>query len=106
MAYIIIILLLLYYYKALFKCIFDQQWNQTAAEYALTFRTVTASGGWNKPALRTLFRRGLLEEVQMELACRDDNLTLDALIAIAIHMDNLLQEHRNSHRFSPSFCEY
>ena len=93
-------------FMALFKCIFDQppegreggerllqlwQGDQTAAEYALTCRTVAASNGWNYPALRTLFRRGLLEEVQTELAYRDDNLTLDTLIAIAIHLDNLLQ---------------
>jgi hypothetical protein len=38
------------------------QEDQTAAEYALTFRTVAASSGWNEPALRTLFRRGLREE--------------------------------------------
>lgn len=92
-------------FMALFKCIFDhpaegreevecllqlQQGNQTAAEYPLTFRTVAASSGWNEPALRTLFRRGLCEKVQTELACRDDNLILDALIAMAICLDNLL----------------
>lgn len=75
-----------------FKCIFDhppegrergerllqlRQGDQTATEYALTFWTVAASSGWNEPALRTLFRRGLCEEVQTELACRDDNLTLE-----------------------------
>jgi hypothetical protein len=80
---------------ALFKCIFDhpagreggerllqiQQGNQTAAEYAFTFRTVAASSGWKELALSTLFRKDLREEVQTELVCRDDNLTLDALIA-------------------------
>ena len=92
---------------ALFKCIFDhppdgrevgerllqlRQGVQTAAGYTLTFQTVAASSGRNEPALRTLFRRGLCEEVQMELACRDDNLSLHALIAMAIRQDNLLQE--------------
>ena len=28
----------------------------------------------------------------MELACLDDNLSLDALVAMAIHLDDLLQE--------------
>lgn len=108
-------------FMALFKCIFDhpaegreggecllqlQQGNQTAAEYPLTFWTVAASCGWNEPALRTLFRRGLCEKVQTELACRDDNLILDALIAMATCLDNLLWECLHSHRFSPSFCEY
>jgi hypothetical protein len=39
----------------------------------------------------------------MELACRDDNLTLDALIAMAISLDNLPSERPHSHRFSTSF---
>lgn len=52
-----------------------QQGNQTAAEYALTFRTVAASRRWNEPALRTLFRQGLHEEVQTELACHHPGRT-------------------------------
>ena len=68
-----------------------QEGAQTTAEYSLTFRTVAASRGWNEPVLRTLFRSGLHEEVQTELACRDDNISLDALIAMAIHLDNLLR---------------
>ena len=44
------------------------QGNQMAADYTLTFRTVAASSGWNEPVLSTLFRRGLPEEVQTELA--------------------------------------
>lgn len=67
--------------------------------YALTFRTVAASSGWNEPALRSLFRRGLREEVQMELACRDDKLSLHALIAMAIRQGNLLRERWYSHLF-------
>eukprot|EP00063_Salmo_salar_P027264 XP_014002099.1 PREDICTED: pollen-specific leucine-rich repeat extensin-like protein 1 [Salmo salar] len=51
--------------------------DQNAAEYTLTFQTVAASSGWNEPALRTLFRRGLREKVQTQLACRDDNLSLE-----------------------------
>ena len=75
----------------MFKCIFNhpaegreggehllqlQQGNQMAGEHALTLRTVAASSGWNEPVLSTLFRRGLRKEVQVQLACRDDNLTL------------------------------
>jgi hypothetical protein len=106
---------------ALFKCIFNhspegleggecllqlRQGNQTAAEYAFTFQTVAASSRWNEPTLRTLFRRGLREEVQTELACQDDKLSLDALIAMAIRLDNLLWEHLKCHRFSPSLSEH
>ncbi|KAM9530504.1 uncharacterized protein ACWYII_042142 isoform 1-T5 [Salvelinus alpinus] len=70
-----------------------QQGAQTTVEYALTFRTVAASSGWNEIALRTQLR----EEVQTELACRDDNISLDALIVMAIHLDNLLRERPPRH---------
>lgn len=33
-------------------------------------------------------------------------ITLDALIAMAIGLDNHLRDRRHSHRFSPSFGEY
>jgi hypothetical protein len=63
-----------------------QLWQgaQTAAEYALAFWTVAASSGRNEPTLCTLFRRGLRKNIQTELACRHDNLSLDALIAMAV----------------------
>jgi hypothetical protein len=76
-------------FMALFKCIFNhpkegrdggelllQLWQgyPAADEYALSFQTVKAASRWNEPALRKLFRRGMCEEVQTELACRDDNL--------------------------------
>ena len=38
----------------------------------------------------------------MELACRDDNLSLFVLIAMAICLDNLLQECRRPPRLSSS----
>ncbi|XP_035603469.1 uncharacterized protein LOC118365398 [Oncorhynchus keta] len=38
----------------------------------------------------------LREEVQTKLACRDDTLSLDALIAMTIRLDNLLWEHWHS----------
>jgi hypothetical protein len=65
-------------FMALFRGVFDHpsegrdgcehlrdlwQEDQTPAEYTLTFRTVAASSGWNEPALRTLLRRGLREEM-------------------------------------------
>ncbi|XP_064877723.1 plexin-A4-like [Oncorhynchus nerka] len=71
-----------------------QLWQgaQTAAEYALTFRPLTASSEWNEPVLCAQTRRRLRKEVQMELACREDNVSLDVLIVMAICLDNLLQE--------------
>jgi hypothetical protein len=39
----------------------------------------------------TVFRCGLQVDVQTELACRNEDLTLDQLITMAIHLDNLLR---------------
>lgn len=77
------------------------QGTGTAAEYALQFRTLAAASGWNDKALIALYRRGLREDVRMELACRDQELTLDALINLSINLDYLLQERRRGKRASP-----
>lgn len=47
------------------------QGRSTAAEYALTFRTLAAQTDWTHGALKVIFRRGLSHELQAELACRD-----------------------------------
>ena len=98
---------------ALFREVFDHPpegreegehlWQD--GQYALTLWTVAVSSGWNEPALRTLLRRGLRKDVQTELACRDDTLSLDALITMAIHLDNLIREHRHLHQLFPSFVD-
>ena len=51
------------------------QGSSTASEFALEVRTIAASTGWNESALIIVFRSGLREEVQLELTCRDDNLS-------------------------------
>lgn len=65
-----------------------RQDGQTTAVYTFTFRTVAASSGWNEQTLNALLRRGLRKEVQTELAFRDEKLTLDTLIAMAIGIPN------------------
>ncbi|XP_034143061.1 uncharacterized protein LOC117592903 [Esox lucius] len=93
----------------LFKAVFDhsavgrergdrllhiRQGSRTAAEYALEFRTLSSASGWNDTALLSLFRDGLRDEVKVELACRDDEATLDQLIAMATRLDRLLRARR------------
>ena len=70
------------------------QGARTALVFALEFQTIAAFTRWNELALVTVFRNGLREEVQLELACRDDNLSLDQLISMAIRLDNLLQSRK------------
>lgn len=44
------------------------QGRRTTAEYALTFRTLAAQTNWVEDTLKTLFRKGLINELQSELA--------------------------------------
>uniref|UniRef100_A0A3B1JZA6 ribonuclease H n=1 Tax=Astyanax mexicanus TaxID=7994 RepID=A0A3B1JZA6_ASTMX len=67
-----------------------KQGNKSAAAYALEFRTVAASSGWNNSALINVYRNVLNSDIQKELACRDDDLTLDQLISLSIRLDQLL----------------
>lgn len=57
-----------------------RQGPRRAAEYALKFRTLAAESGWNDSALRTVYRQGLNSNQLREMACRDDESTLDSLI--------------------------
>lgn len=54
------------------------------------FRTMATSSGWNKPALKLAFRHGMNDDILTEMACRDDQATIDLLIDLAIHLDNPL----------------
>uniref|UniRef100_A0A3B3BTZ1 CCHC-type domain-containing protein n=1 Tax=Oryzias melastigma TaxID=30732 RepID=A0A3B3BTZ1_ORYME len=73
-----------------------QGW-QTAAAYSLRFRTLAARMDWTNSALTTAFREGLTTELQRELACRDEGLSLDNLIALTIKLDNLLRARQPRH---------
>lgn len=59
---------------------------------ALEFCILTAESGWNKPALKATFHRGLNVHVLVELVSQDDEAALDSLIDMAIWLDNLLQD--------------
>ncbi|KAI4874604.1 hypothetical protein NFI96_006457, partial [Prochilodus magdalenae] len=72
--------------------------------YALDFRTIAAGSGWNEPALLTIFRNGLNVDIRKEMACRDDRLSLEELIALAIRLDQLKQGVFPSSRRSVAAC--
>ncbi|MCI4389681.1 hypothetical protein PGIGA_G00101270 [Pangasianodon gigas] len=72
------------------------QGEKTAADFALSFRTLAAQTGWSDDPLKLLFRKGLNLELQAELACRDDGKTLDQLINLVIRIDNLIRSRRPS----------
>lgn len=65
-----------------------RQGRNTAAEFALTFRTLAVQTVWVEDTLKLLFRRGLNMDLQSELACRDEGMTMDQFIKLAIRVDN------------------
>lgn len=48
-----------------------KQDNQNVSEYALEFRTLVASSGWNKPALKAAYQQELCPDILMELYCHN-----------------------------------
>lgn len=59
-------------------------------EYALEILNLAAEGGWNKPAMKAVFQKGLNTDLLTEIAWRNEAADLDALIDLAISLNNLL----------------
>lgn len=60
--------------------------------FTLEFCTLAAESGWKESALKAAFRHRLNHDILTELACQDDEATLDPLIDMAIRVDNLLHD--------------
>ncbi|KAK3574372.1 hypothetical protein QTP86_006156 [Hemibagrus guttatus] len=69
-----------------------QQGNRSAAEYAIHFHTIAAGSGWNNESLLVCFQNGLSEALQDELVTREPANDLEALIDLAVQLDNQLRE--------------
>ncbi|KAL1278509.1 hypothetical protein QQF64_025182 [Cirrhinus molitorella] len=74
------------------------QGPRSTADFAIEFRTIAASSGWNDEALMVCFQGGLSEPLQDELATREPAADLESLIAMAICLDNRLRERRVARR--------
>ncbi|KAL0150894.1 hypothetical protein M9458_053813, partial [Cirrhinus mrigala] len=72
------------------------QGRRTAADYALTFRTLATQTTWVEDMLKVLFHRGLCQELKSELACRDEGCSLSEYIKLAIQVDNLIRSRHPS----------
>ncbi|KAL0151773.1 hypothetical protein M9458_052924 [Cirrhinus mrigala] len=66
-----------------------RQGRRTTADYALDFRTLAAQSGWNDGPLKLHYRKGLHPDLQVELACRDEGLTLDQYNDLSIWINNV-----------------
>ncbi|KAL0150648.1 hypothetical protein M9458_054065, partial [Cirrhinus mrigala] len=71
-----------------------KQGTSTAADYTLTFCTLAAQTGWDPKPLKFIYRCGLNEELQAELACRDEGKSLEQFMELAIRLDNLIRSRR------------
>ncbi|KAL0199704.1 hypothetical protein M9458_002891, partial [Cirrhinus mrigala] len=77
-----------------------QGWR-TAADYALDFRTLAAQSGWNDGPLKLHYRKGLNPDLQVELACRDEDLSLNQYIDLSIRVDNVMRARKPVRTFTP-----
>uniref|UniRef100_A0A3B3D6E4 Gypsy retrotransposon integrase-like protein 1 n=1 Tax=Oryzias melastigma TaxID=30732 RepID=A0A3B3D6E4_ORYME len=78
---------------------FDSYAADTVASYAVKFRTLAAQTDCTQDTLKQLFRHGLSDDMQKELACRDEGRGFEALIQLAIRLDHLMRSRRP--RFAP-----
>lgn len=72
-----------------------KQGNKCTAEYNMEFRTLASTSRWNDITLHATYRQELNNDVLKEMACRDEPLSLDALIHMSIKLDDLLKERPN-----------
>ena len=68
-----------------------RQGNKTVSDFAIDFRTLAASCGWNNEAIYDAFLSGLSESLKDELASRELPATFDELVDLAIRLDNRLR---------------
>lgn len=68
------------------------QGRNSVAEFSILFRSVASSTGWADAPLMSLFVRSLSEPVRDALAMVEIPKSLDALVQIAIRIDNRMRE--------------
>lgn len=79
-----------------------RQGKASAAEYAASFRRLSASIGYNDTALLGLFREGLSDELKDELVTRDLPTDLSSYIIKIVELDNRIRDRGKSKRH-PAF---
>ncbi|XDV31537.1 hypothetical protein PO909_002528 [Leuciscus waleckii] len=75
-----------------------RQGNSSVSDYALRFRTIAASSGWNEIALMTAYRQGLNSDICLQLAIYDDTIGIEKRIQRSI----LIAQHRTACFQNPS----
>lgn len=81
-----------------------RQGRQSAADYAIQFRTLAAESGWGEQALLATFYCGLADRIKDQLASWEEAENLESLISRVIRLDNRLQERNKAPRSMFSFA--
>uniref|UniRef100_A0A3Q2ZPZ1 ribonuclease H n=1 Tax=Kryptolebias marmoratus TaxID=37003 RepID=A0A3Q2ZPZ1_KRYMA len=85
------------------KYSFRKLWNlkqgsRSVAQFAIDFRTLALTSGWNEAALKGVFIHSLQEPLKDQLAGWEEPRALDDLITLAIRLDNRLWERQRERR--------
>ncbi|XP_037837009.1 uncharacterized protein LOC119617914 [Kryptolebias marmoratus] len=75
-----------------------KQGSRSVAQFAIDFRTLAATSGWNESALKGVFIHSLQESLKDQLAGWEEPRALDDLITLAIRLDNRLRERQRERR--------
>ncbi|KAK3522496.1 hypothetical protein QTP86_016149 [Hemibagrus guttatus] len=81
-----------------------RQGSESAADYAIRFRTLAAQSEWNDAVLWAVFRAGLNPALQTEVTCHVEATSLSQFVATAIRLDNLRRQHRTGASDMASAC--
>ncbi|ROL41612.1 hypothetical protein DPX16_22955 [Anabarilius grahami] len=72
-------------------------------EYALQFRTLAASSGWNEQVLITTYRQGLDPRLRLHLTAYEDSIGLERFIQLSIRFGSRMQSCIEEHHSQPLF---
>ncbi|KAK3507047.1 hypothetical protein QTP70_002438 [Hemibagrus guttatus] len=81
-----------------------RQGSESAADYAIRFRTLAAQSELNNAVLWAMFHAGLNPTLQSELACHVEATSLSQFVATAIRLDNLQRQRRTGASDMASAC--
>lgn len=73
-----------------------RQGRRSVADFAIEFRTLASTSGWNNPALVARFLEGLSLELREEIYARGAPAELDPLIDLAIRLDRCFEQRRRA----------
>lgn len=74
-----------------------RQGGRSVTEFAIEFKTLATSCGWDDGPCRAVFRAGLVEEIQDEIATHELPCGFDELVNLALRVESRLH-FRRQHR--------